>query len=314
MKINKAAIKDKILKPQTIVTGILAIGCIILFVLSLCPQSPVVKSVKHKKMATTYEEVVKEDKNIYLEIDVNGYVDVARAGSYLTFSQLMDLFITKDMPKFDAATINCYNATIGEDTANTMYVVVYSPTNDIYENNVTLFFTKEDDGLHLRNVKNCLNNTYTISYLSVDGLYTTQDHPFGRTSSDVVCNNAQFIKADGSEDYFYGELYCASEQAMEIYMPEFIEDYRECFINNGEAAEFLTIMIENVNYYIMYTDMSEATPAYADFVDRCAKRGVYFSTENEVQRLLVEYAQKLGYEFDPLATKEMLVDWEKIEG
>ncbi len=205
-----------------------------------------------------------------------------------------------------------YYSYFREDSDNP-FLIILVPDNPNYidENNCLLVFNVEDDGVHITDYLDTMEDEYTSIYVGIDGLISTKAYPLGMSSGSLV-SAVTYVIDDGKMNILF------SEGITDMSAYEWIEDdtgigqiLTEVYANSDSWPSVGELELNGKNYYILYSDGLDVD-ADLRFKNRCAEIGINIQNRNELISLCEEYAKGLGYEIDLNNMDANIAEWTQL--
>ena len=118
------------------------------------------------------------------------------------------------------------------------------------------------------------------------------DHPF----------DMQYLDADGNLHMVY------DGQALGGWWFRDIEpDIYDAVFSSEPGAEVTHYEIDDADYYVMHSYDTSIDSLCEEYVSLCEQKGMRFVSDEEIDELIAEYAEKLGIEYDWMFEEE--VEW-----
>lgn len=202
-----------------------------------------------------------------------------------------------------------YYSYFREDSDNP-FLIILVPDNPNYidENNCLLVFNVEDDGVHITDYLDTMEDEYTSIYVGIDGLISTKAYPLGMSSGSLV-SAVTYVIDDGKMNILF------SEGITDMSAYEWIEDdtgigqiLTEVYANSDSWPSVGELELNGKNYYILYSDGLDVD-ADLRFKNRCDEIGINIQNRDELISLCEEYAIGLGYEIDINDMDANIAEW-----
>lgn len=164
------------------------------------------------------------------------------------------------------------------------------------DDNLTMIITCKDNSLEVVHSYESLYRSIVWSLyhgcIPSSGSAGVGNHPF----------DMQYLDADGNLHMVY------DARALGGYDFRDIEpDIYDAVFSSSPDAEVTHYEIDGADYYVMHSYDTSVDSLCEEYVSLCEQKGMRFVSDEEIDELIAEYAEKLGIEYDWMFEEE--VEW-----
>lgn len=205
--------------------------------------------------------------------------------------EIMNEYMLSVYPSIQYTYLDCGNDGVEEIAIR--FVGLGSGRDD---DNLTMIITCKDNSLEVVHSYESLYRSIVWSLyhgcIPSSGSAGVGNHPF----------DMQYLDADGNLHMVY------DARALGGYDFRDIEpDIYDAVFSSSPDAEVTHYEIDGADYYVMHSYDTSVDSLCEEYVSLCEQKGMRFVSDEEIDELIAEYAEKLGIEYDWMFEEE--VEW-----